>query len=315
VVPGRLRGLSGGNLYDATAIDALRERGWAVEAVEPGDPLQPADVVVLDSLAFRHGPPATRAPLVAVAHQLPSDAAGRPNRLAAERAVLEAASLVVTVARWLEDRLRRLTDTPVAVVTPGRDRAWAPDGPANDADTVLCVGNPLPGKGLPEGVEVFLAAGAAGATLVVAGDPGWDPVEARRLGRVAGRAGERVSFVGPLPPEELSDRYRRARLLLTASAYEGWPIAVAEAMASGLPVAGYDVAGLRELVRPDRDGLLVPRGEPAALGAAARTLWEDRDLARRLGDSARRRALVWPTWRETGQRFADLVEGLVRPTA
>jgi glycosyltransferase involved in cell wall biosynthesis len=225
----------------------------------------------------------------------------------AARAALSSAAAVVTVSEWLAATIRALTDAPVQVIPPGRDGAWAPDGPEENAD-VLCVGNAVPGKGLPDAIGAFLAADVPDGRLVVAGDLTWDREEADRVRAAADTAPDRVEVAGRLPREELAARYRRSRLLLTASMYEGWPIAVAEAMASGLPVAGFDVPGLRELVRPEVDGLLEPAGDVAALAGAVSRLWSDRELARRLGASASKRALAWPTWEETGRRFVEVAE-------
>jgi glycosyltransferase involved in cell wall biosynthesis len=305
LVPGRLARTSGGNRYDRAVADALERDGWEVAILEPEDGPGPADLVILDSLAFPAGPPRTDAPVVALAHQIPGEVrTGRATLR--ERSALRCAVLVVTVADWLADRLRGLAPVPVEVVPPGRDSAWAAEGPDEDADTVLCVGNAVPGKGLPEAVEAFAAAAVEGATLVVAGDLGWDAAEAGRVQAAAEAAGPRVVVEGALSPEDLAGRYRRARLLLSASRYEGWPIAVAEAMASALPVVGYDIPGMQGLVRPGVDGLLVAAGDPAALGDATAELWKETGRARRMGAAARERALAWPTWDETGRRFAAL---------
>jgi glycosyltransferase involved in cell wall biosynthesis len=313
VVPGPLERLSGGNLYDRVAIDALRARGWEVEVVEPGQHASDADVVVVDSLAFPYGPPDVDAPLVAVAHQLPSKAAQRPEWAAAERDVLLASRLVVTVADWLRDELAKLTDSWIEVVTPGRDLAAAPDGPAPDADLVLSVGNAVPGKGMPEAVEAFLRADLQGATLAVAGDLGWDRAETERLRAAAALDPGRVRLLGPIDPEDLAGLYRGARVFLTASTYEGWPIAVAEAMASGLAVIGYSGPGIGEVV--GTEGLLVRAGDPGELARFLAILWNDPYLARGLGEKGRGRAQRWPTWAETGERFADLLEREVGATS
>jgi glycosyltransferase involved in cell wall biosynthesis len=307
VVPGALRRLSGGNRYDREVIDSLERSGWRVDVTEPGAAWGPADLVIQDSLAFRHGRLETEAPVLALAHQVPGQVGGG-SASDLERAALASAAAVVTVSEWLAASIRALTAAPVHVIPPGRDGAWVPDGPADDADVVMCVGNAVAGKGLPESIEAFLAADISDGRLVLAGDMTWDTREAERVRMAAERDRGRVEVAGRLSPEELSARYRRSRLLLTASVYEGWPIAIAEAMASGLPIAAFDVPGIRELIRPDVDGMLVPRGDVGALTQVVSRLWRDRALARRLGASARERALAWPTWEETGRRFVEAAE-------
>ena len=113
---------------------------------------------------------------------------------------------------------------------------------------------------------------------------------------------------GVLAPGELSALFARARAFLTASRYEGWPIAVAEAMASGVPVVGFGAPGVDELVRSGRDGMLVPAGDVEALAGALRTVVIDAGLAERLGRSGRARARAWPTWKDTARRFASEME-------
>jgi glycosyltransferase involved in cell wall biosynthesis len=75
-----------------------------------------------------------------------------------------------------------------------------------------------------------------------------------------------------------------------SSRHEGLSIALMEAMALGKPPVVTSVGGLPELVTHDRDGLLVPPGDPGALAAGIVTVLQDRALAGRLGEAARRRA-------------------------
>jgi phosphatidyl-myo-inositol alpha-mannosyltransferase len=74
-----------------------------------------------------------------------------------------------------------------------------------------------------------------------------------------------------------------------------------EAMAAGLPVVASDIAGYREVVRDGREGLLVPPGDPEGLAAAIRRVIDDRDLADRLGNAGRDRALLFSWDRVTTQ--------------
>ena len=313
VVPGGLGAVTGGNLYDKYVIQSLERHGWRISIVEPGEPLlTPVDVVVVDSLAFgRARIPEGSARIVALAHQLPSAANRRPEWEAGERELLASASLVVVVAQHLREAISGWTRAPVEVIPPGRDHANARDASGLEGSAILCVANAVPGKGVPEAISAFLDAGIAGARLVVVGDPVKDAAEGRRVASAIARAEGSVRLAGVVRGDELSALYTEATVLLTASRYEGWPIAVAEAMASGLPVVGFDAPGVNELVRRGQDGVLVPLGDTTGLTRALREVFDDRHRAAAMGRSARDRALAWPTWEETGDRFRTVLEALL----
>jgi glycosyltransferase involved in cell wall biosynthesis len=94
-----------------------------------------------------------------------------------------------------------------------------------------------------------------------------------------------VRFRGqhPDPASELADY----DAFCLPSLIEGLPIALIEAMGTGLPVIASAVGGVPEVVRPDVNGILVPPGDPVAIAAALRRLAGDPDLGARLGARAR----------------------------
>jgi len=79
-------------------------------------------------------------------------------------------------------------------------------------------------------------------------------------------------------------------VFVLASRYEGLPVAVMEALAAGLPVVATDVAGIRQVVRPGVEGLLVPPRRPERLADAILAVATDKDLRGRLAEAASRRA-------------------------
>jgi glycosyltransferase involved in cell wall biosynthesis len=98
-----------------------------------------------------------------------------------------------------------------------------------------------------------------------------------------------VRLLGALSPADVAAVLREADVLLHASCAEGVSNAVLEAMATGLAVVTTDAGGMREAVRDEVDGLVVPVQDATAMGDALARLAADPALRRRLGASARRR--------------------------
>lgn len=106
--------------------------------------------------------------------------------------------------------------------------------------------------------------------------------QARRLG-IDGRV--RLAGFTAIPHEALLD----GGLFVLASRYEGFGLALAEAMSLGLPVIATDCpSGPADIVRHGDDGLLVPPNDPRALADAIARLIDDPGLASRLGERGRR---------------------------
>ena len=96
----------------------------------------------------------------------------------------------------------------------------------------------------------------------------------------------RIEFVGSVSdvPQRLADH----QVFVLASDHEGLPISVLEAMRAGMAIVASDLPGIRELVGPGEEALLVPNDAHAIAEALAR-IATSRELAASLAAAARRR--------------------------
>jgi glycosyltransferase involved in cell wall biosynthesis len=100
--------------------------------------------------------------------------------------------------------------------------------------------------------------------------------------------GNRVTFLGSR--DDVFDLLPLFDLFCLSSEFEGFPIALVEAMATGLPCVSTAVGGVPEILVDRANGLLVPARDHDALRQAIETLIDDPDLARRCGAGANQSA-------------------------
>jgi glycosyltransferase involved in cell wall biosynthesis len=169
---------------------------------------------------------------------------------------------------------------------------WAP-GSAGRVDgrvpLILCAARFVPLKRHDDLLEALAALKRSGRSFraVLAGD-GPTLAEMRAL---ASRLGLEscVELPGRVAPDEMRALLDGAAIACLASAWEGMPGALMEAMASGVAVVGTDVGGTNELVVAGESGLLAPAYDPAGLARALGRLLDDPELRLRLATVARRR--------------------------
>jgi colanic acid/amylovoran biosynthesis glycosyltransferase len=101
-----------------------------------------------------------------------------------------------------------------------------------------------------------------------------------------------VQFLGVLSADAVRRSLERAHAFALPSVElangltEGIPVAIMEAMATGVPVTASRVSAIHELVSHGATGLLVPPGDDEALAASLRCLIDDAELAARLARTA-----------------------------
>jgi glycosyltransferase involved in cell wall biosynthesis len=173
-----------------------------------------------------------------------------------------------------------------------RDRVRGALGLSDDAVVVaLTVANLRREKDYPNLLRAAQAALAQEPRLhVLAVGQGQLEAEVQALHRELG-LGDRCRLLGYRT--DVKDLMAAADLFVLASAFEGLPVSIMEAMAAGLPVVATAVGGVPEAVVDGETGLLVPPRDASALAAALLQLARDPDLRAEMATKARVRSEVF----------------------
>lgn len=222
-----------------------------------------------------------RAARVPVVLHLHGDGARLLQRPRITRRVAKYIAHTVALGEDSAQSARQAGVDPVSVVPnsialrPLPERHWARDGVIQ----LLYVGWFLRSKGLDDLLEAVARVPELRLTLlgrwVV--EPDGSTGEERIRARLAqpDLAG-RVELVGEVPPDDVWSYYERSDLFALPSHGEGLPMALLEAMSTGLPVVVTPVGAIPEVVTEGEQGHLVPVEDIDALTAALQGWTPDR---------------------------------------
>ena len=263
--------------------------------------LEPADWLLLDSLflepagfsAFAAARRTAGCKLGLMLHAFPSfieraDRADKPALLdprptEQELGFLRQLDVVIGPGPYGPRLLRESgIETPALVCRP----AWASAGPsslrARTSESaaplrLLTVGNVTRGKGYQDAIEALTECRDLDWAWDIVGSLEWDPDWVLELRRGLARAGllSRTEFTGQLSPEATAEYYASSDLFLLTSFTENHPLVLLEARAHGLPVVGYRVGGVPDIVVDA--GVLVSPFDVVELGVQLRHLLTNAD--------------------------------------
>lgn len=328
LIPGDPETRTGGYLYDRRIMAGLTALGWRVErhrldatfplptpaALREADAVLAAlperALVVIDGLALGAMPEVAathrdRLRMIALVHHPLALETGlaealRRRLFASEREALRHVRHIIVTS---PSTVRALADYGIAperctVAPPGTDPAPLATGSGSGELALLCAATLTPRKGHAVLFRALARLRRLPWRLGCAGSDTLDPATAALLRSLIEQLGlmDRVELLGELDPDALAIRYRRTDLFVLPSWYEGYGMALAEALARGLPIVSTTAGAIPDTVPADA-GLLVPPGDEAALARALARVMTEAELRQRLAAgarAARQTLLDWP---------------------
>ena len=295
---------SGGDLYDRELLRAARSHGFALHGLPWRDGALPTgqwDLLVWDGLLMDRLARVADERVALLLHYLPTldpalDARDRAALQATEDHALAQADLVIATGRRVADVVRtRRPDMPVCLCEPGvadafgrrrsasDDEAVGVDRPANSPPTLLTVAHLLPAKGHGPLLELLGQVRDLAWHWHVVGDVDRLPGLALELRQRAAALGlaSRITWHGAIGQESVAALMAGSDLFVFPSSFEAYGMAIAEAVAAGLPVLANRVGAAAQLVRHGSTGYLANAGDWDGFGRHLREL---------LGDAALRAA-------------------------
>lgn len=340
-IPGDLGAPTGGYAYDRHVMRLLPEFG--VEAAHlalPGSFPNPSaadlaetsrlllaldwrTVLLIDGLAYSAFPTGMAAGMagrvVALCHHPLALETGLPADRAAELKRLESAALGYAAAVIVTgDGTKNILTTDfgvdagkITVAEPGVERAGrAAETPFGQPLKLLAVGAISPRKGYDVLIRALEPIAGLPWRLTIAGTV-LDPGAFAALERQVAAAGlsDRVAFAGALTDAELDALYRDSDLFVMASHYEGYGMALTEALARGLPIVTTRSGPAAEAL-PDGAAQKCAVGDAGDLAGSIAYLMGDTSARRRHADAAWAAAQTLSTWRDTARIIADVIRSV-----
>ncbi len=113
----------------------------------------------------------------------------------------------------------------------------------------------------------------------------------------------KIHFQGRVSDEKLVDYYLNSSLFVFPTLYEGYGMAVAEAMAYGLPIVSTRIPAIEEFVKDRIEGYLVNPGNVDELMESLKKLFENSSMLSVFSDNAVSKARTFLNWDETSEKL------------
>jgi glycosyltransferase involved in cell wall biosynthesis len=338
-IPGDINLPTGGYAYDRRVMALLPTCGVGVQhlalpATYPNPSVgelaltarliaaSAGSVLMIDGLAYGAMPAQMirgfERPIVALVHHPLCLEAGLSESRQRELYALETAALaiarhvIVTSAKTRRILVKdfAVPEAKITVAEPGTERVARAQGTGHPVQ-ILAVGSLVPRKGYDVLVRALAPLADRDWRATIAGAVDRDPATTSALNAAIAAAGlaDRINLIGPVDETELGRLYAAADLFVLPSLFEGYGMALAEALARGLAiVCSSGIAAVE--TAPDEAAIKVAPGDAQALSQALRRLLDDTGLRQQLAAAAWTAGQRLPQWPDTAQRVAGVIKAV-----
>jgi glycosyltransferase involved in cell wall biosynthesis len=170
---------------------------------------------------------------------------------------------------------------------------------------IISIGGVAPLKGLADGLQALAQIDAHTWEWTIVGQLESAPEHVARLRQQIRGQGlsSRVQLVGQLSHDATLAELRCSELLLLPSYTENYPLVAVEALVAGVPVVGYDVGGLPDIVRHEQTGLLAPLLDLNRLAALLARMIAEPETRQRLSRAGRIAGQSFMSWDSSARQF------------
>ncbi len=237
-----------------------------------------------------------------------------------EKRWLRAVQGIIVPSRQLREYLARqgIAQEKIAVATPGIATVPASRLPRpkilsdHDPITLIMVGTLSRGKGQLDVVRMLAQMQATNFRLHVIGDCAQNASYTEEMRALIQRAHmqDTVIIHGSVPQPALFELLPQCDLYLSASSYESYSMATAEAVAHGLPIVAYATGAIGDWIEDSVNGMLIALGKPEHFFRALRRLLTERHALNQLRHNAWARTanLAFHSWDTTYRDFLQAVQ-------
>jgi glycosyltransferase involved in cell wall biosynthesis len=342
-VPGNLEAPTGGYVYDRRLLELLPQHGIEMAYLQlpqrfphpaASDLLRTAGlfentpesaILLIDGLAYGCLPDRLIArigrKIVALVHHPLALETGLSQRQRdefeqRERSALAAANRVIATSATTARLLSMGYGVPAERLTvarpgtePGR-RGRSSQQSAPERLKLLAVGSVIPRKGYDILVRALAELAGYNWHANIVGSHALDPsaVTALKQDIAAHHLQHRITLCGEYEGERLEEAFQSAHVFVMASHYEGYGMALCEAMVRGLPLVTTTGGALADTA-PEGVALRVAPGSVAALADALRCVLSDAALRCRLAEASWRAGQSLPSWTQTAAVVGRVLGG------